>query len=363
MKRALLLLVLLGCARREEQQKPRAPSGEVWLSRQQLDAQQMRIEALSEQELGSWLDAPGRIAFDDLRVSHVFSPASGRLTRILAAQGQHVKKGAPLAEIDSPEAGGALADEQKARADLDAATRELLRQKDLFEAHAGSQRDLEQAQAARDRAQAELSRAHSRAALFGGRHFLLRAPVEGEVISRNANPGMELAGQYGGNGTPELFTVGSLDPVWALAEVAESELSRVRVGAPVQVKVVAFPDRVFNTRVETLSSALDPATRTARVRCTLKNPGRELLPEMYATVSIATPAHKALALPRSALLHVGDERVVFVQTGVTEDGLLKFQRRRVQVDESGSDLVTVKSGLAAGETVVVSGALLLSGML
>ena len=84
---------------------------------------------------------------------------------------------------------------------------------------------------------------------------------------------------------------------------------------------------------------------------------------MYATVSIATPARKALVVPRSAVLHVGEERVVFVQTGTTENGLLRFQRRRVALEESEGDPVPVKSGLQAGEAVVISGALLLSGML
>jgi cobalt-zinc-cadmium efflux system membrane fusion protein len=84
---------------------------------------------------------------------------------------------------------------------------------------------------------------------------------------------------------------------------------------------------------------------------------------MYATVSIGTPARRALAIPRSAIVHVGEERVVFVQTGSNENGLLRFERRRVTLEEGDSDPVPVKSGLSAGETVVVSGALLMSGML
>ena len=84
---------------------------------------------------------------------------------------------------------------------------------------------------------------------------------------------------------------------------------------------------------------------------------------MYATVSVTTPPRKALVVPRSAVLHVGEERVVFVQTGATENGLLKFQRRRVVLEEGETGPVPVKAGLQPGEAVVVSGALLLSGML
>ena len=370
MRRTLPLLLLLSCARREDQETPRPAAGEVWLSREQLDSQQMRIGVVREEEIATTLDAPGRIAFDDLRVAHVFAPVPGRVVKIDAAPGQHVRKGDPLLEIESPDVGAALADVGKAEADLAASERELRRQRELVEAHAAAQRELEQAQNAYERARAELARAKRRADLFRTRgvdrvtqRFALRSPIDGEVIARTANPGVDVQGQLSGGAAPELFTVGSLDSVWVYADVYEADLARVKQGAPVQVKVIAYPDRTFAARIEWISSVLDPVTRTARLRCTLANPDRALLPEMYATVSVATSARKALVVPRSAVLHVGEERVVFVQSGTTENGLLRFQRRRVVVEESEGEQVPVVSGLQAGDAVVVSGALLLSGML
>jgi membrane fusion protein, heavy metal efflux system len=258
----------------------------------------------------------------------------------------------------------------KAEADLAAAERELKRQRELVEAHAAAQRELDQAQNAYERARAEVARTRHRAELFRihgidrvTQRFSLRSPIDGEVIARAANPGTDVQGQLSGGAAPELFTVGSLDSVWAYADVYEADLARVKPGAPVRVKVIAYPERSLAGRIEWMSSVLDPVTRTARLRCTLANPDRALLPEMYATVSIATPARKALVVPRTAVLHVGEERVVFVQSGTTENGLLRFQRRRVVVEESEGDPVPVMSGLQAGDAVVISGALLLSGML
>jgi membrane fusion protein, heavy metal efflux system len=366
----LLALLMFACARKEDRDASRPPAGEVWLSRQQLDAQQMRIEVVGEQEVATTLEAPGRIAFDDLHVAHVFAPVSGRILGITAVLGQHVRKGDPLVEIESPDVGAAVSDVGKAEADLLAAGRELKRQQELVEAHAAAQRELDQAQSAWERARAEVGRARKRAEMFRRRgadqvtqRFFLRSPIEGEVIARNANPGTDVQGQLSGGTAPELFTVGSIDAVYVYADVYEADLSRVKRGAPVRVKVIAYPETGFTGQIEWISSVLDPVTRTARLRCTLQNPGHELLPEMYATVSVATPPRKALVVRRSAVLHAGDERVVFVQTGATENGLLKFQRRRVVVEEGESDPVAVKSGLQAGEAVVVSGALLLSGML
>jgi cobalt-zinc-cadmium efflux system membrane fusion protein len=370
MKRVFPLLLIAACARGEDRDAPRPPRGEVWLSRQQLDVQQMRMEMVSEQEVATTLEAPGRIAFDDLRVAHVFAPVSGRIVSIAAVPGQRVRKGDPLIEIESPDVGAAVSDVGKAEADLAAAERELKRQRELVEAHAAAERELDQAQSTYERARAEVGRARRRAELFHHRgaqgvtqRFFLRSPIDGEVIARNANPGTDVQGQLSGGTAPELFTVGSIDSVYVYADVYEADLARVKRGAPVRVKVIAYPETSFAGQIEWISSVLDPVTRTARLRCTLQNPARELLPEMYATVSVATLARKALVVPRSAVLHAGDERVVFVQTGATETGLLKFQRRRVVLEESESDPVPVRSGLSAGEAVVVSGALLLSGML
>jgi cobalt-zinc-cadmium efflux system membrane fusion protein len=364
MKNALLILLIAACAKRAEPPEEKAPGGSVSLSRQQMESQQMRVETVQERDVAATLDAPGRVAFDDARVAHVFLPVSGRVVRLVAQPGQHVKKGEALAEIESPDAGGATADLGKAQAAQAAAEREYKRQKELFDAHAGAQRDLEQAQSNFEQARAELARAKARASTFGsGQHFALKSPIEGDVISRNINPGLEVQGQYAGGTSPELFTIGSLDPIWVYADVFEVDLPRIRIGAPVVIKVVAYPDRTFSGRVDWIASALDPASRTARVRCTLRNPGKELLPEMYATLTIETPSRRALAIPRSAIVHVGEERVVFVQTGQNENGLLKFERRRVALDEGDTDPVPVKAGLAAGDRIVVSGALLLSGML
>ncbi len=266
---------------------------EVWLTAQQLRDANVEVAPVATHPVGNEVLTSGKISFDDLRVSHVFSPVSGRVTRILAQPGERVKKGAPLAVIESPDVGNAFADLGKADADLTAARHDLARQKELYEAHANSQKDYEAAQDNFAKAKAEMDRARQKAALFRKgtadavtQEFTLRAPIDGEVIARNMNPGAEVQGQYSGGAAVELFTIGELDSVWVLADVFEMDLGRVRKGAPVTLKVVAYPDRVFSGTVDYISDSLDPVARTARVRCSVANPTRELKPEMYATVSI-----------------------------------------------------------------------------
>jgi membrane fusion protein, heavy metal efflux system len=347
------------------------PSGEVWLTDQQVRDAHLTIEAVAAHAVGNDVVTSGKVTFDDLRVGHVFSPVTGRVSRILADPGARVKKGSPLCAIQSPDVGNAFADLDKAEADLIAGQHELQRQKELYEAHAGSQKDFEAAQDSSAKAKAEMERARQKARLFRGggadavtQEFMLRAPIEGEVIARNVNPGAEVLGQYSGGSAVELFTIGELDRVWVIADVFEMDLGRVKKGAPVTVKVVAYPDKVFSGVVDWMSDLLDPTSRTAKVRCAIANPGRDLKPEMYATVSIGVPGQSALALPHTAVLRIADQTVVFVEQGATPDGRRRFVRRVVALSEDvEGDLVPITHGLSAGDRVVTSGGILLSGML
>jgi len=348
-----------------------APNGEVWLTDQQVVDAHLTIEAVAAHAVGNDVVTSGKVTFDDLRVAHVFSPVTGRVSRILADPGARVKKGSPLCAIQSPDVGNAFADLDKAEADLIAAQHEFQRQKELYEAHAGSQKDFESAQDSHGKAKAEMERSRQKARLFRGggadavtQEFMLRAPIEGEVIARNVNPGAEVLGQYSGGTAVELFTIGELDRVWVIADVFEMDLGRVKKGAAVTIKVVAYPDKIFSGVVDWMSDLLDPTSRTAKVRCAIANPGRDLKPEMYATVGIAVAGQSALAVLHTAVLRIADQTVVFVEEGTTPDGRKRFVRRIVAIaDEEGGDLVPVLHGLSAGERVVTSGGILLSGML
>lgn len=347
------------------------PSGEVWLTDQQVNDAPLTLEAVATHAVGNDVVTSGKVTFDDLRVAHVFSPVTGRVSRILADPGAHLKKGSPLCAIQSPDVGNAFADLDKAEADLIAAQHEFQRQKELYEAHAGSQKDFESAQDSYAKAKAEMERSRQKARLFRGggadavtQEFTLRAPIEGEVIARNVNPGAEVLGQYSGGTAVELFTIGELDRVWVIADVFEMDLGRVKKGAAVTVKVVAYPDKTFSGVVDWMSDLLDPTARTAKVRCAIANPGRDLKPEMYATVGIAVAGQSALALPHTAVLRIADQTVVFVEDGTAPDGRKRFTRRIVAIaEEEGGDLVPVLHGLSVGERVVTSGGILLSGML
>lgn len=362
------LASLAACKHPQEAEPTPPPAGEVWITTRQSEEAKLTTVPVASREVGGTIVTSGRITFDDLHVSHVFSPVTGRVTAISAQLGQRVKKGDPLATIDSPDLGTASSDVAKAEADVIAAEHDFKRQKELYALKVIAKRDLEASEDNYRKLRAELERVRAKARLLStsgatvGQGYVLRALIDGEVVARFINPGQEVAGQYGGGNAVELFTVGDIDEVWVLADVFEMDIARVKIGQTVKVKVVAFPDEVFEGKVDWVSGALDPATRTAKVRCTIPNPARELKPEMFATITIGVEAEKHLAVPLTSVVRLGDETVVFVRAGSTPDGKLRFERRSIKIaDDVPGTWVPVLDGLKADEQVVNSSAILLAG--
>jgi cobalt-zinc-cadmium efflux system membrane fusion protein len=363
----LLAVACQGSSRAAEPGAVVAPPGEVWLTPRQIADAKIEVNIAEDRAVDDTLVTSGRVAFDDQRVGRVFSPVNGRVVRVLAELGQHVKRGQALAVIESPDIGNAVSDEHKARADLVAAEHDHARQRALLDQHATSETSLEQSEDNWRKAKAELERARQKTYLLraGGvdavtQTYTLAAPIEGDVLMRNVSPGVEVQGQYSGGSAVELFTVGDLGRVWVMADLYEIDLDRVRVGSPVSITVISRPGTAIHGEVDWVSGVLDPLTRTAKVRCTLDNAAGLLKPEMYATALIAVQQRNTLAIPRTALLRLGEYRAVFVESGESP-GYVHFVRVPVEVEEGeASPWLEVKEGLEHGQLVVTSGAILLS---
>jgi cobalt-zinc-cadmium efflux system membrane fusion protein len=349
-----------------EAARPQTPPGQVWLTPAEVRDAKIDVQTVGPQVVEDSVLSSGVVTLDDQRSGHVFSPVTGRVLKILAQLGQHVKKGDPLATLESPDIGSAVSDAHKAEADLIAAEHDLRRKKDLFAQQAASAADVETSEDAYRNARAELERARQKQFLLRvgnvdtvTQTYTLPSPIDGEILLRNINPGIEVQGQYSGGATQELFTIGELDRVWVLGDVYEIDLGRVHVGTPAKVTVLAYPDKVFEGKVDWISGSLDPGTRTAKVRCTFDNPEKLLRPSMYSTVRITVDQRRALAIPRGALLRLGEYKMVFVQLGDAE-GHVGFERLPVDIVDSDGPWIEVTHGLDAGQKLVVTGAAALS---
>jgi cobalt-zinc-cadmium efflux system membrane fusion protein len=363
--------MLASCGGKHDAGSASAPANpnEVQLTKDQLAQMKVVIDKVDLQDVDDTVLASGKVAFDDQNVLHVFSPVTGKAIKVVAQLGNQVKKGDPLLVIESPDIGQVTSDVGKAMANLKAAETNYQRMKELLALKAVAQLDYETAVNAYGQAKAELERAQQKAALFHsgdvvGQTYTLRSEISGEVFYKNVATGMEVAGQYTGTSPVEIFTIGDATQVWVLTDVFEVDIPRVKLGSKVIVNVPSWPGRDFVGKVDWISSALDPTTHATKVRCTFDNADHALKPEMFATVKISVDVKKAIAIPRSAVVRLGEQLVVFLDRGATPDGHEKFERLPVIVDEGeGGTWLTVDHGLEVGNRIVTGGALLMSGML
>ena len=152
-----------------------------------------------------------------------------------------------------------------------------------------------------------------------------------------------------------LFRLAGLGSVWVTAEVPEAQAALVRIGAQVEVRPAAYPDRVLKGTVNALLPEVNAQTRTLRVRIALANPGGVLKPGMYATVNFMAPASGAVVLvPAEAVIETGKRSVVIVAAG---EG--RFMPVDVDVGRQSGDAVEIRKGISVGQRVVVSGQFLI----
>lgn len=313
----------------------------------------------------------GRVYWNDDRTVRIFTPVAGRVTHVLADIGQTICSNQPLAEIDSPDFGQALAAAQTAVGNYAAADKAFARTKDLLAHGAAAAKDVEAAEAAYRAAAAERDRSLAQLANFGGNLdstnslYLLRSPLAGVLVEKNLTPGQELRPDMMLGNVPQtydpVFVVSDPTVLWLQLDVAEDDLPELRSGLALRVTSKAFPETTFEGTLEKISDTLDPATRTVRVRGVVRNPERFLKAEMYVLVDIVKDAgqdgNARVEVPAQALFLRDNGYCLFVEQS---PGQYRRQKVRIGVEKDGH--VPVLEGVEAGQKVVTEGALLLEAL-
>ncbi len=338
----------------------------------------LTIEAVAARDFTVNREVTGKIGFNENRLTPVFPAYSGRVVESLAVKGQFVRKGQTLLVVESPDYVEAQNDLATARGDLERAAVNLKsaqinadRSRKLFAYEAISKKDLQSSEAALalalsewQRSRGALNVAQARLELFGkpasvvekliagaDSRITIAAPISGTVVERQVGPGQILKADAP---TP-LFQISDLSDLWAHGDVFESDLSRIRLGAPVEIRVESYPNRVFPARISFINPAVDPVTRTVHVRCQVSNPRGLLKPEMFVRMNIIASAIQSVpVVPASAIVTRGETPFALV-----EEAPGRFRKRRVEIGDEVDGSVVIKSGLHVGERIVTRGAVLL----
>ena len=306
------------------------------------------------------IDLPARLTWNESRTQRIFPAFAGRVTSIRADVGQVVKAGTVLAQMASPDFGQAQADAARAAVDAQLTQKSLARQRELLAAGVIARKDFEQAEADAARAQAEVARAQARARLYGGagsvnQQLGLVSTIGGIVVERNLNPGQELRPDQSGVGVPAPFVVSDPTSLWVQIDARERDVGSLKVGSQFELIVPSAPNEKFIGKVLTSSDAIDPTTRTIKVRGEVANPDRRLKAEMLASARLERHLGGGLVIPASAVVLRGTQHTVYVQSG---PGI--FEPREVRLSYQDSKQAVVARGLEAGDKVVSENVLLLA---
>lgn len=292
----------------------------------------VRTEKAEVRRLVRPVRAPGIAKADERTMHSVTLRADAFIERLYVAEtGAHVKKGEPLFRIYSPAMVSAQVDYRIS--DPDGSRRG--RQSSIKGADQ-KLRNLEVPEAVID----EMRRSGAPVMSFDW-----PSPADGYIMKKNVVDGQMV--RMG----DEIFLIAGLKKIWVIADVAEQDAGLVAVGQPAKVRFKSFPSETFEGRVTFILHELDMATRTAKVRIELDNPGHRIKHEMYADVEIYPRAddEPRVAVPNSAVINSGQRQVVLVARG---EG--RFEPRHVKLGLRGEDYTEIKEGIAAGEEVVVA---------
>jgi RND family efflux transporter MFP subunit len=286
----------------------------------------------------------GKVTYDETRVAHVHTRVDGWVEQVFVNfTGDIVTQGQPMLTIYSPEL---LASQQELL--LAARARDLMRTNPLASAaqHGDSlfdaaKRRLELWQLTDDQIARVLTTGeplHS---------ITLHAPAAGFVTVRNVFPNQKVTSES------ELYTITDLSRIWIVADVFESDIASIRLGAAAYVMFPNSGAPSIAAKVNYIQPEVDPATRTLKVRLDANNPGFRMKPDMFVNVEFGVASAKQLMVPAEAVLDTGDRQTVFVDLG---NGYL--EPRQVLVGDRFGDRVAITRGLSAGERVVSSGTFL-----
>ena len=329
----------------------------------------VHLYTVARSTFGNTVETSGTVDFDNDHATSVLAPFSGPVSRLLVSPGENVRKGDPLAVVDSPDFAAAISAYDKAMATATNARRLAAADKDLV-AHDGvAAREAQQAETDAINADADRDAALQTLRSLGvdprtingihaGRSMsrvgaVIRSPISGTVVEKLITPGQLLQA-----GTTPCFTVADLSKVWVMAQVSGSDLAAVHVGDASDVLTDVSSDPIPGT-VTNISALVNPDTRAVVARVVVDNPGDVLKKQMYVRVAIHSRQQgTGMLVPASVVLR-DDENLPFVY--LAQPGG-RFARQHVELGTRTGVAYVIASGLKPGDRIVIDGGIFLQFM-
>ncbi|MGA9530189.1 MAG: efflux RND transporter periplasmic adaptor subunit [Terriglobales bacterium] len=350
-----LTILLSACG---EKSDPRAEAPPKTTVEPDLDANNFTVEhpeqfplvaAVAHQAVTA-LNVTGVVQPDISRAVPVISLAAGRVVEVKARLGDAVKKGQLLLRVQSNDVSSAYQFYLKAVNDERLAHQQLDRAQLLYEKGAIAKSALEAAEVTAADAKVDLDAAIEQLRLLGidkdhpSGIVNVVAPISGIITDQQVTTAAGVQGLTG----PNPFTISDLSYVWIVCDVYENDLDAVRVGDSADLRLNAYPGKVFKGRIDNILPTLDPTIHTAKVRIEVANPGLMRIGMFVTATFFGKKPETYSAIPASAILHLHDREWVYAPLGSGH-----FKRLEIVTGPMlPGDMQEVVSGLKPGDQVV-----------
>jgi cobalt-zinc-cadmium efflux system membrane fusion protein len=287
----------------------------------------------------------------------IAAPFAGRITKSCVRLGQEVKAGAPVFEISSPsyyETGKAY---YQTKEEMDLASKNLKRQKDLLSKGVGIQKDLEEAEVNYALKKKDFENAFASLKVYQvdtsdlvlGQPLIVRSPIKGTIVENKI-----IIGQYIKEDSEPVATVAELSKIWVVGQVKEKDIRYVTDTAEVDIKLIAFPEKVIKGRIYHINSIIDEDTRSVQVLIECENKDKIMKPGMYVTAKFNHTIENAVVIPSKAIFQMDDAGYVFIHIGKN-----RYLKRKIDILTEDNDSAIVKTGLEEGDEIIVTGGMYL----
>lgn len=360
MKRLFIALVLtsgfgLACKQPPAESKEHPPEAEhgaeVRMSAEAAELAGIRMGKVERRAMSGGVAIPAEVQFEASGTAHVGSLVPGRFTKVLVALGDRVTKGQLLGSVASTDVSSARSKLAQSSARLKAAESTYKRQQQLTTEGIGAQRALVEAEAQVGELRAEVEGIQRQLAVFGSGsagELSLISPIEGVVVDLHAT--------LGETAKPDdaAFIITDPSRVWVRGNVPELEISRLKSGTAVIVRLHAFPELAMPGTLTYIAPALDERSRSLPIRVALQTPDARLRSGLFGAIELLGGAadERVLAVPIDAVATLDGQTVVFVPADEPET----YRPVPVLLGRRSGGFFEVRKGLAEGAALAVSGA-------
>lgn len=262
------------------------------------------LDSVKTEQVFGELNLSGKITFDETKVVKVYPLASGHVQDVRITLGDYVQAGQLLALVKSADVAGILSDAVAAKNDLAIARKNMEVSNDLYKSGLASEKDFIVAQSELAKAQATFNKSSEILKIYSSPEgnlsgYYIKAPISGFIVEKKINEGMEIRSDAGDN----IFTISDLKDVWVMANVYETDVSKIRLGYEANVSALSYNDRIFKGKIDKIFNVMNPETKVMNVRVVLNNTDYLLKPGMFARTTIHySENQKMLSIPSSAVV-------------------------------------------------------------